>query len=153
MFLCCGFFFRKSRSVIVPKNGIYFSSTPHISPHIGICHLKLVSLNSPTDTVAVNVLRFSNVREYLENFKLEIRTKKTFGDLTSFTDLNGQNSVLTVAENDSAGNSHLRLTDPILILAQVKLDAQSLRSLQSFSQKQSRAESGKNGVANYQLLL
>ena len=66
---------------------------------------------------AVNVLRFSHVREYLENFKLEIRTKKTFGDLTSFTDLNGQNSVLTVAENDSAGNSHLRLTDPILILA------------------------------------
>ena len=40
---CAVDFFRKSRSVMVPKNGIYFSSAPHISPHIGICHLKLVS--------------------------------------------------------------------------------------------------------------
>ena len=24
LFLCCGFFFRKSRSVLVPKNGIFF---------------------------------------------------------------------------------------------------------------------------------
>ena len=26
--------------VMVPKNGIYFCSEWHISPHIGICHFK-----------------------------------------------------------------------------------------------------------------
>ena len=36
-------FFRKSRSVTVPKNGIYFCSARNLSTHIGICHLKLAS--------------------------------------------------------------------------------------------------------------
>ena len=41
MFLCFGFFFQKTRSATVPKNGIYFCSARHISSRIGICHLKL----------------------------------------------------------------------------------------------------------------
>ena len=40
MFLFFGFFFQKTRSVIIPKNGIYCFSARHISSHIGICHLK-----------------------------------------------------------------------------------------------------------------
>ena len=34
---------RKTRSVMVPKNYLYVCSARHIFPHIGICHLKLVS--------------------------------------------------------------------------------------------------------------
>ena len=41
MFLCFGIFFRKSRSVMVPENDIYFCSARHLCTHIGICHLKL----------------------------------------------------------------------------------------------------------------
>ena len=35
MFPCYGIIFRKSRSVMVPNNGIYFCSARHISLHIG----------------------------------------------------------------------------------------------------------------------
>ena len=56
MFLCCGFFFQKTLSVTVPKNGIYFWSLRHISAHIGICHLKLISYYSPTGTVSAHII-------------------------------------------------------------------------------------------------
>ena len=36
-------FFRKTRSVTLPKIGIYFCSARHISLHIDICHLILAS--------------------------------------------------------------------------------------------------------------
>ena len=47
IYKCCNdslwIFPRETRSVTVPKNGIYFCSTRHLSAHIGICHLKLAS--------------------------------------------------------------------------------------------------------------
>ena len=45
-------FFPKTRSAMVPKNDIYFCSSRHIFSHIGICHLKLASQDSPTDTLS-----------------------------------------------------------------------------------------------------
>ena len=42
IFLCFGIFFRKWRSVMVPKTAFIFVKR-HISPYIGICNFKLVS--------------------------------------------------------------------------------------------------------------
>ena len=43
----------------LPKNGIYFCSARHISSHIGICHLKLASLYSPTGTLSAHIIFIS----------------------------------------------------------------------------------------------
>ena len=56
MFLCFGIFFRKSRSVTVPKISIYFYSNCHISHHNGICHFKLASQDSLTDTLSAHII-------------------------------------------------------------------------------------------------
>ena len=56
MFPCFGIFFRKARSVTVPKNGIYFCSARHISANIGICHLKSTSQYGLTDTLSAHII-------------------------------------------------------------------------------------------------
>ena len=48
-------FFRKARSVTVPKYGIYFRSARDIFAHIGICHSKFTSKSRPSDTLSAQV--------------------------------------------------------------------------------------------------
>ena len=56
MVLCFRIFFRKSRSVTVPKIGIYFYSNWHIFHHNGICYFKLTSQDSSTDTLSARII-------------------------------------------------------------------------------------------------
>ena len=52
-------FFLESTLGYAPKNCIYFCSARHISFHIGICHLKLASSDSSTDTLSARIIFIS----------------------------------------------------------------------------------------------
>ena len=59
MLPCFGFFSQKTRSVTVPKNGIYFCSARHISSYIDICHLQLVLYDSSAGILSAHIIFIS----------------------------------------------------------------------------------------------